>query len=272
MKLFVITPTLGASPWLDETVASVTTCAPDAVHVFVAPAAAVAGLATRFPRAMVVPEPEGRAGMYVAINAGLAAMGAGDAFTYINDDDVLLPDFSLNLRAATAAAGRPLIVYGGVKLIDGRGRRLGAIPISPDPKLNRALYAQRVEPVFQQGMIVTRAVIDAIGGFAPDLKLRGDTEFLARACLKGIPFVCATRRSVAAFRLRPGQASKDRAAMIAEGARVEAMLAQGPPPPAAELDRARRRFRRANLAIYAERIARHGFVTFDQMLERGGQS
>jgi GT2 family glycosyltransferase len=270
MKLLVITPTLGSSTWLDETIASVRAHAPGAIHTLVAPARSVEALARRFPNLTILPEPGG--GMYAAINAGFATPGGWTAFTYLNDDDVLLPPFPLNLKAAAAAGAGPLIVYGGVKLIDGRGRRLGAIPISPDPKLNRALYAQRVEPVFQQGMIVTRAVIDAIGGFAPDLRLRGDTEFLARACLRGIPFVCATRRSVAAFRLRPGQASKDRAAMIAEGARVEAMLAQGPPPPAAELNRARGRFRRANLAIYAERIARHGFVTFDQMLERGGQS
>ncbi|MBL9188264.1 MAG: hypothetical protein JNK23_12335 [Opitutaceae bacterium] len=270
MKLLVVTPTLGESPWLEETVASVATHAPRAAHVLVAPAGVVAALAARFPTVRVVPEAGG--GMYAAINAGLAAAERWEAFAYLNDDDVLLPNFSTVRQAAEAAvaAGRPLIAYGGVRLIDARGRRLGAIPISPAPELNRALYAQRLEPIYQHGTIVTRAVVETIGAFDPDFRFCGDSEFLARACLRGIPFACATRRAAAAFRLRPGQATKNRAAMIAERSRVDEKLGLLATLPAAELRRARRRFRWANLALYAERIARHGFVTFDELLARGG--
>lgn len=272
MKLVVVTPTLGASPWLAETVANVAAHALGAAHVLVAPAGVVAELAAKFPRVTVAPEPAGGAGMYAAINAGLAAAGAWDAFTYLNDDDLLLPDFAAVVRAVASAAGRPLVAYGGVKLIDARGRRLGAIPISSAPELNRALYAQRLEPVYQHGTVVTRAAFDAMAGFDPMFRFCGDSEFLARACVRGIPFVCATRRAVAAFRLRPGQATKNRAAMVAERARVDEKLGLLAPRPAAELKRARRRFRLANAAIYAGRVARHGFVTFDELLERGGQS
>jgi hypothetical protein len=274
MKLAVITPTLGSSPWLADTVASVAAYAPSALHVFVAPAAAIAGLAAQFSHILIVPEPDGGAGMYAAINAGLAAAGAWDAFTYVNDDDLLLPDFAAVARVVASAAGnnRPMLAYSGVKLIDARGRRLGAIPISPAPELNRALYAQRLEPVYQHGTVATRAVLEAMGGFDPVFRFCGDSEFLARACVRGIPFVCATRRAVAAFRLRPGQATKNRAAMRAERTRVDEKLALLAPLPTAELKRARRRFRLANAAIYAGRVARHGFVTFDELLERGGQS
>ena len=272
MKLLVVTPTLGESPWLTETVASVATHAAGAAHVLVAPTTALAALAAKFPRTTVVPEPGG--GMYAAINAGLAAVRDWDAFTYLNDDDVLLPDFSAVVRAVSSAANAraPLVAYGGVRLIEARGRRLGAIPISPAPELNRALYAQRLEPVYQHGTIATRAVFESIGGFDAAFRFCGDSEFLARACVRGIPFACATRRHVAAFRLRAGQATKNRAVMIAERTRVDEKLALLAPLPAADLRRARQRFRVANLAIYAERIARHGFVTFDELLERGGQS
>ena len=109
-----------------------------------------------------------------------------------------------------------------------------------------------------------------MGGFDAALRFCGDSEFFARACVRGIPFGCATRREVAAFRLRAGQATKNRSAMIVERARVDAKLGLLAPRPAAELRRARWRFRLANLAIYAERVARHGFVTFDELLERGG--
>ncbi len=272
MRLLVVTPTLGESPWLAETVVSVATHAPGAAHMLVAPAGAVAALAAKFPRTTIVAEPGG--GMYAAINAGLAALPDWDAFTYLNDDDVLLRDFSAIARAVSSAAerSRPLIAYGGVRLIDARGRRLGAIPISPAPELNRALYAQRLEPVYQHGTVATRAAFDAIGGFDAAFRFCGDSEFLARACVRGVSFSCATRREVAAFRLRAGQATKNRAAMIAERARVDDKLGLLAALPAADLRRARRRFRWANVAIYAERLARHGFVTFDELLERGGQS
>ena len=274
MKLRVVTPTLGASPWLTETVATVAACTVAGTtfeHVLVAPAGQRAGLTAQFPNLRFVTEPAGGAGMYAAINAGLEATGEWDAFTYVNDDDLLLSDFALVLRAIqVAGADQPLIAYGGVRLISAKGKRLGAIPISPEPALNRALYAQRLEPVYQHGTVVTRAVFDAIGGFDATLRWCGDSEFLARACVRGIPLVCATQREVAAFRLRAGQATKNRPAMLAERARVDEQLGLLAPRPAAELNRARRRFRFANLAIYAERIARHGFVTFDELLERGG--
>ena len=267
MKLLVVTPTLGESPWLAETVASVAACAGRCTHVLVAPSAAVQKLAGRFPNVRVVAEPGG--GMYAAINAGLAVAGDWDAFTYLNDDDLLLPDFSANVAAAVAAGGRPLIAYGGVRLIDARGRRLGAIPISSAPGLNRALYAQRLEPVYQHGTIATRAAVEAAGGaFDVTLRLCGDSEFLARACVRGVPFVRTTRREVAAFRLRAGQLTKNRDTMVAERARVDEKLGLLAPRPAGVLRAARWRFRMANLAIYAERIRRHGFISFDELLER----
>ena len=269
MKLLVITPTLGESPWLAETVASVAACAGPCEHVLVAPAAAVRTLAGLYPNVRVVTEPGG--GMYAAINAGLAVAGEWEAFTYLNDDDILLPDFSAVVGTAASAGGRPLIAYGGVRLIDARGRRLGAIPISPAPEINRALYAQRLEPVYQHGTVVTRAAVAAAGGaFDASLRCCGDSEFLARACVRGVPFVRATRREVAAFRLRAGQLTKNRSAMHAERKLVDEKLGLLAPPPARGWRAARWRFRLANLAIYAERIRRHGFITFDELLERVG--
>ena len=80
----------------------------------------------------------------------------------------------------------------------------------------------------------------------------------------------ATAREVGAFRLRPGQLTKNRAAMIAERARVDEKLGLLAPPREQSMRQARWRFRFANLAIYATRISRHGFVSFDEMLERLG--
>ncbi len=266
MKLLVVTPTLARSAWLAETMGSVTMAAPGALHVLVAPAVELDGLRAQFPRATVVAESGG--GMYAAINAGLASTRDWDAFTYLNDDDVLLPDFAAVMTAVRDGGAQ--LAYGGVRLIDVSGRRIGAVPISPDPTLNRALYAQRLEPVYQHGTVVARGAFEAHGGFDSSLRYCGDSEWLARLCVRGVTSVCATRREVAAFRLRPGQLTKQRATMVAERARVDEKLGLLVPPAGVSLRWARWRFRLANLGVYAERIRRHGWVTFDELLERGG--
>jgi hypothetical protein len=262
--MLVVTPTLGTSPWLAETVASVARLPVAGRQVLVCPAAVRAELEKRFPSVQVVTEPGG--GMYAAINAGLAAVPDWEACTYLNDDDVLLPNFAAVARALAGAAGRPMIAYGGVRLIDAQGRRLGAIPVSPDPALNRALYALRIEPVYQHGTLISRAAMDALGGFDAALRFCGDSEFLARACLKDVPFVRVRGGAVAAFRLHAGQLTKNRPAMLAERAQVDAKLGLLAPPPAGRRGWARLVFRVANLPWYVERVARHGWVTFDELL------
>lgn len=264
-RLLVVTPTLGSSPWLDETVASVAGQSFHCEHVLVTPAEKVAGLAARYPGVRVVSEPGG--GMYAAINAGLAAVSGWDAFTYINDDDLLLPEFSR--VAACARMIESCVVYGGVLLINTKGARTGAIPISPLPKLNRLLYAQRVEPVYQHGTVATRAAVERMGGgFDEALRFCGDSEFLARACVSGVRFVCVTKRPVAAFRLRAGQLTKNLPVMLEEHHRLYAKLKL----PAARLTLkhrvARFIFCLTNLPVYAERIRRHGFIRFGEVLAK----
>lgn len=271
-RLVVVTATLGESRWLAETVASVAALSLDCTHVLVAPAAVAAGLREKFPRVIVVVEPHGNGGMYAAINAGGAAAGEWDLFTYLNDDDVLLPRFATVVRTAAgaAAAGRALIAYGGVKLIDAQGRRLGSIPIGRFPTMNRALYAERLEPVFQHGTVVTRAAWEQLGGFDETLRFCGDSDLLARACVNGVLAVCATGRAVAAFRLRAGQLTKNRAAMEAERAQVDLKLGLLTERRTVRHRWARLVFRVTNLPIYAERVARHGLVTFDELIRRAG--
>jgi glycosyltransferase involved in cell wall biosynthesis len=269
VNILIVTPTLGDSRWLEETVASV--AAQGASHVLAAPAVCVAALAARFPGVKVVAEPPG-GGMYAAINAAVAAAdGAWEAVGYLNDDDVLLAGFDRVARAVADAGTREFAAYGRVRLIDGAGRRLGAIPVSPAPALNRALYAERLEPVYQHGTLFTRVAWERLGGCDSNLRYCGDSDLLARACLAGIPFACVAGE-VAAFRLRPGQLTKNRSAMLAERAEVDERLGLLRGVGEAERRKARRCFRRANFAVYAERVVRHGFISFDELLMRGGQS
>jgi hypothetical protein len=265
LQLLVVTPTLGKSPWLEETVASVAALAFPCAHVLVAPANEVEELVSRFPRTRVIAEPGG--GMYAAINAGLKAVENWRACTYINDDDLLLPRMTEVMAHARTA--EPRVVYGGVRLINAKSARIGAIPISPVPSLNRLLYAQRTEPVFQHGTIITRAVIEKLGPFDETLRFCGDSEFLARACVARIPFVCATKRAVASFRLRAGQLTKNLPVMLAE----HHVVYNKHRLPADRIEWkhrwARLVFRVSNLPVYIERVGRHGFITFGEQLAHG---
>lgn len=267
MRILVITPTLGTSPWLDATVASVAQFGPTCTHVLVAPVARLEELSRRYPALRVVPEPEAGTGMYAAINAGLAEGTDWSGFTYINDDDLLLARFSQvieGLRHNPTGA-----VYGGVKLIGAEGNSLGSIPISPWPSLNRRLYAQRVEPVYQHGTIFSRHLYERMGPFDESFRFCGDTEYMARACVAGLPFRCATMRNVAAFRLRPGQLTKNLPLMQAESNRAHAKLDLPARRITLQHRWARLVFRAFNLPVYLERIARHGPIRFGELLARG---
>jgi glycosyltransferase involved in cell wall biosynthesis len=267
MNLLVVTPTLGKSRWLEETVASVLRLPVAHRHILVCPEVERDGLGRRFSHVQVMAEPD--AGMYAAVNHALKAARDWEAFTYINDDDLLLPGFAATVRAAASSGiGQPLLVYGRVRLIDRTGRRIGAVPISPYPALNRRLYALRLEPVYQHGTLITRAAWEKLGGFDPACRLCGDSELLARACLAGLPFRRVSRM-VAAFRLTPGQLSKNRAAMEAERRQIDEKLGLITPS-SWRHQAARLAFRVFNLPVYIERIARHGFISFDEMLTRLG--
>src|SRR4051812_6367293 len=94
--LLVVTPTLGESPFLDQTVASIEAQPLHIEHVIATPGRKVAELAARYPDATVVADAGRLGGIYGAINAGIQAASAKfkwDWFTYINDDDTLLPGF-----------------------------------------------------------------------------------------------------------------------------------------------------------------------------------
>lgn len=207
--------------------------------------------------------------MYAAINAGLAAAGEWDAFTYLNDDDCLLPGFARVAALLAARSREACFAYGGVRLIDGAGHRLGTIPVSPWPRINRQLYAQRLEPVYQHGTLVSRAAWERCGGFDPAFRYCGDSEFLARLCVGG---VTAKRvwGEVAAFRLHRGQLTKNREVMQAERRRVDEKHGLTVPRLHARHFWARLVFRAANLPAYGERLVRHGYKTFDQVLTEVG--
>lgn len=215
-RILVVTPTLGTSPFLDATMASVAAQPLDIVHVLSVPAPKVAELAARYPHAKVVAD-AGKAGaIYGAINAALQAVPDGwDWFTYINDDDLLLPGFG---RAALEhlEVGHPApVFYGDVELVDEAGRRINRITTAPFASWIPALLHQGISPLMQQGTLFRRDVVKQLGGFDLRYRLCADLDFWLRTYSAGNAFRYVGV-DVAQFRLREGQLSGDTRLTIAE--------------------------------------------------------
>ncbi|TVR46676.1 MAG: hypothetical protein EA425_16915 [Puniceicoccaceae bacterium] len=269
MTIRVVTPTLGASPHLAETVASVRPFREDPgvklVHLLACPAGQAADLRRRFPDLEVVDEGE-PAGLYAAVEKGLAAGdGCWDFCTYLNDDDVLLPGFAA-LLAAAGTASAEAILYGDVTYLDTNGGPAGRMPVCAREQDLAPLWQAGITPMTQQGTLIGHDAWKAAGGFDPGFRLAGDFAFWAAALRAGVPFRHCPAL-VAGFRLRPGQLSADRAAMEAEFARVRKA---GLGPPAGRLRRALAilRFRWRHRGIYLRRLLRGGALTSSERFGR----
>src|ERR1700679_2920480 len=85
-RLLVVTPTLGVSVYLDETVRGILALPMPFIHMLVCPPAMIATLKERFPHALVLADAGKQSGLYGAINIALQAEDKDwEWFTYIND-------------------------------------------------------------------------------------------------------------------------------------------------------------------------------------------
>jgi GT2 family glycosyltransferase len=268
--LLVVTPTLGRSRWLEEAVNSVRSHAGHhAAHTLVAPPEAVAGLNRRFPHCTVLPDRMLR-GVYPAINQGLAAAAPSrwKWFTWLNDDDELLPGFSRQLAAAIEHDGdrrdAPWF-YGRVRISNSAGEDLGSLAVARSPQDLSILAQAQVNPLNQQGMLAPRAWVDALAPLRADLRICADVDFWLRAVQEGARFRYSGR-PVALFRLRPGQVSGDLGLHRSEFREVAGAIV---PRPCGAIRRrfARARFRVGNAFVYAERLRRCGWKGGLDLLE-----
>lgn len=260
-RLLVVTPTLGESPWLGDTVLSVARHAgPGARHVLVCPEVKADRLARRFPELTVLPE-LGRPGLYSAINDGwrLSTDKPWDWFTWINDDDLLLPGFSAALQAAAESGPsdglRPWF-YGGLRLIDEDSNSLGRLALCRRPGDIGPLVDCGVSPLNQQGMLIPRAWMEHLEGLREDLRICADFDLWLRAHCEGADFR-PVPGELAAFRLRAGQVSADLDRHRREFLETAARLRPSPAPGIARLA-ALTRFRFDNLGTYLGRLLRTG--------------
>ncbi len=267
-RILVVTPTLGESVFLDKTMESVATQPLDIMHVISAPAKKQRALQVRFPQARVVTDNGKEGGIYGAINAALTqTTGEWDWFTYINDDDVLLPGFSeVFYRHLRSAAPEP-VIYGDVALIDERDRKISLVTTERDPAWIPALLQQGISPLMQQGMLFRRETVRRLQEFDTRYRLCADLDFWLRAYAAGEEFhyypTC-----VAQFRVRGGQLSGNTALTMRE---QEEIIGRHLPVPVSRLKKqvARWRYRTCNLPRYMARVRSRGFRTSYQLLQEG---
>ena len=213
MKLLVVTPTLGVSPFLDETVMSVAAVGAGVRHIFVCPSSVSGELRRRFGGVEVLAEDA--PGLYVAINRGLTVPGDWEAWTWLNDDDRWVPDGVCRAMALLEREPAVEVVYGRVAFIGPTGGYLAEMPIETLPSRLAALHAAGVAALTQQGTLVRRSVLDRIGALDVSYRLVADFDYWIRLLLAGVRFACVDT-PVAEFRVHAGQLSQDVEAMRAE--------------------------------------------------------
>ncbi len=268
-RILVITPTLGESETLDETMASVVKYAARTTHVLSVPRSKVHSLQTRYPWARVVEDAGKEGAIYGALNRGIEAVPEGwDWFTYINDDDRLEPGFGEMARAHFERRSPEPVTYGDVELIDQWGASIGMVTTERSPRWIPALLKQGISPLMQQGMLFSRDTVRALRGFDTRYRLCADLDFWLRAYDMGHRFRNYAIR-VASFRVRGGQLSGNTRLTIQEQEDIVARhLPEHVGRPIQRL--ALLRYRLANLPRYARRFRSRGIRTSYQLLEGEG--
>jgi GT2 family glycosyltransferase len=266
MILLVITPTLGRSRFLDETVASTKLFGVRVQHTICCPEDCVTTLQKRFPSSQVIKDQGIQGGLYGAINAGLAAVHEPwDFFTYLNDDDLVGRGFATMFRRHARPANLNTVAFGRITNIDQRGRKLMHMTVGPNPRQYPALLHAGISPTGQQGMIFGRQVVESIGLYSTRYKLCGDLDYWCRAMAAGFRFVFYPLET-GRFRVQPGQLSGDTNTTrreLAEIARTH--FPEG--ASAAERAWAKLVYRFYNSFRYLDRLVTTGLKTSYQLLE-----
>jgi hypothetical protein len=269
-RILIVTPTLGTSIYLDETVRGVTSLPVPFLHVLVTPAPMVESLQARYPHAVVLADAGKAAAIYGAINVALRSSGDDwEWFTYINDDDELGPGFGRMAQEHFARANPEPVVYGDVRIIDDEGETISFLPLERDLSRIPPLLRAGISPLNQQGMLFHRSVVSELGAFDLRYRICADLDFWARALAAGHRFR-NYRMEAGRFRIRRGQISGDVKLTAREQDEIACRLF---PEAGGRWRRAWAKlwFRLNNLRCYLARIRKVGWRSSEELLAGGGR-
>jgi len=256
-KLLVVTPTLGKSQWLADSIASIpeNLCSE---HIIVAPGSASLEITRETKHLRVVSEPVANRGMYAAINHGIrAATEPWDLFCYLNDDDYLMPEY---IRFPFhKMINKDRIYYGKTSVINASGRHLYTGSYQPWGDGVNALLYDGIMPFMQVSIVIPRKVIETVGLFNEDYKYCGDFDFICRAMTQGVRFEFCDLMT-GAFRINVGQLSSHTTKMATERDRIVGRLPTLSRPSLPKIFISRAIFRIWNLPGIFRRISKFGLA------------
>ncbi|MBA3690703.1 MAG: glycosyltransferase [Actinobacteria bacterium] len=218
-RIGVVTPTLNAERYLEETLRSIWSQASDEIvidHVIVDGGSSdgTLAIASGYPSRTIVSTDD--QGMYDAVNRGMALV-EGDVIGYINaDDEIGSGGFGLISEAFGHHPGSGWLC-GRVEYIDGEGGVLGRMqPV----RLSLPSYlALGWSCIPQQTVWARRSFWERVGPFDIAYRNCGDYDWYARALQIQEPLIL--QQVLGRFRLHPGMLSLDAEKMARESRMVQ---------------------------------------------------
>lgn len=215
----VVTPTLNAERFLEETLRSIWSQRSDTVeidHVVVDGGStdSTVEIAGGHPSRVVVSTDD--RGMYDAVNRGMDLV-AGDIIGYINADDEIAPGAFGSIARAFASNPQAGWLCGAVEYVDANGGSLGRM--QPVRLTLRSYVGLGWSCIPQQTVWARRSFWEKVGPFDVEYKNCGDYDWYARALRLQHPLILP--RTLGRFRLHPAQLSLDSDAMDRESRMVQ---------------------------------------------------
>lgn len=253
-KILVITATLGNRKSLERTISSVKNIGGSQIkHVIVAPQNVIPFLRNQYPCIEFLSEPEGKRGIYTALNHGFKIYGKNYQYlTFLNDDDFWLPNFKL-LIDATEENDYGLI-YGKINyVLSGSANRIKKMACSGQFKDFIPLLYSDIVLFTQQATLLKSDLFFQLGGFDENFKLVSDTKFWANLSLldikyKYVPMACA------AYTIQCGQLSSNK---LIQKRETDELKSQLPKPSILRQYCAMMKYRLINIPIYLERLKKY---------------
>ena len=219
VRVGVVTPTLNAERFLEQTLRSIWSQLSDALridHVIVDGGSTdrTSDIAASYPSRTVVSSDD--QGMYDAVNHGMN-MVEGDVIGYINADDEIAPGAFRLIADAFRAHEEVGWLCGRVEYIDADGNVLGRM--QPVRLTLRSYVGLGWSCIPQQTVWIRRSFWEEVGPFDIEYRNCGDYDWYARALRLEHPLILPA--TLGRFRLHPAQLSLDSSKMIRESRMVQ---------------------------------------------------
>lgn len=252
-KILVVTATLGNRESLKRTIQSVKDIGKGQVkHIIVAPNKVIPFLKAQYNGIDFLSEPEGKKGIYAAINHGFKSYGKNyEYLTFINDDDYWLPNFRLLIDETNKHYD---LIYGKIEyILSDKKQKIKQMACSNQLKDFIPLLYSHIVLFTQQATLVKSDLYFQLGGFSEKYQLVSDTKFWADLSLLNIKYKYVSQ-ACAAYTIQQGQLSSNKFVQKQE---TDELLSQLPKPTLLKKYWVMIKYRIINLPVYIRRMKLH---------------